>query len=373
MNKKVTFKETVELFLTNTIYELSNKSEIPKINFIFNEEAYKTFYEIMNNPFKIDNGYKPNIKEKDINYLKAFNDSNYPTIYVKDHIKFFTYLTNITNYSIELHQKYNKSKPARTQLIQILKRIWLRMSPNDFHNIEEFLYKQLEFVKTDIFEDYKFKNFNKRHIINNFNNYEVIAENSLNNTWDESTKCMSFRILTEYNLHTLPNIYYDTINDTCYIYAIQNDRNPNKIAELDKLIYKKYRGNSQPNKVYALKLFINLLKEKGIKTIKVPTLQVLNYGYHEILSKNESERFKKLWPKYLINNLTNWEEIEYKNDLKWYNHIVDKEDTISKIKTEDLIYLIYRIVNEDDTLLITNDIDISDTLEIKIKTLKQDK
>lgn len=372
MNRKVTFKETVELFINNTIYEITNETEIPKINFIFNNDAYDLFYEVINNPFELKNSWTPNIKEEDIEFLKTLNSNDCPTIYIKDHIKFFTYLTEITNNSIDLHNKYKQDKTSRSHLIQILRRIWLRMSPNDFNNVEQFLHNQLEFIKTDIFEDYKFKNFNHRNIINKFHEYAVAAENSLNRTWDESTKCMSFTIFTDYNHHSLPNIYYDTIKDTCYIYAIQNDKNPNKLPEINKLIYKEFRGNGQPNKVYALKLFINMLKEKGIKNIKIPTIQVLNYDYHEILSKNEKEKFKKLWPKELLDNLTSWEQIEYENNLRWYNHIVDKENTISKIKTEDLINLIYKIVNEDNTLYLTNDIDISDTLDIKIKSLKQD-
>lgn len=366
MNRKITLKETIELFITNTIYDIINESEIPRINFIFKDEAYDLFFEIMNNPFKLKNGWTPNIKEKDILFLKNSIDYNYPTIIIKDHIKFFGYLTEITNNSIKLHNKYNRTKISRQHLIYILKRIWLRLGPNDLNNIEEFLYKQAIFNSNDIFEEYKF-NKEREHIINNYYNYNVSAENSLNNTWDESTKCMSFKILTNSNYHTLPNIYYDIIDNECYIYAIQNDRKPNKLKEIDKLLYKDYKGIAQPNKVYALKLFINMLKEKGIKKIKIPTLQILNYDYHKILSDKEKKSFNKMWPKEYIEKLTKEELIEYENDLLWYKHLVDKENIISKIKTEDLINLIYKIVNEDDNLYITNDIDISDTLDIKIK------
>jgi len=365
MNRKITFKETVELFINTIIYDIVNESEIPRINFIFNNDAYDLFYEVMKNPFKLDRGWTPDIKEEDIISLKNSINYNYSTIYVKDHIKFFTYLTEITNSNINQHNKYNLDKISRQYLLYTLKRIWLRMGPNDLNNIEDFLYRQLLFSRTDIFEEYKFRK-NNYHIINNYHNYKVIAVNSLNNTWDESTKCMSFEILTDSNYHNLPNIYYDTIYDTCYIYALQNERKANKIKDIDKLLYKEFRGNSQPNKVYALKLFINMLKEKGIKTIKVPTLQILDYDYHKILSKKEKENFDRLWSNVSLKNLSIYEKEQYESDLLWYSHIVDKEDTISKIKTEDLINLIYKIVNEDKELELLNDIDISDTLDIKI-------
>ena len=122
MNRKITFKETIELFLTTTIYDITDENEIPKINFIFNEQAYDLFYEIMKNPLELNIGWKPNIKEENIQFLKTLNNKDYPRIYVKDHIKFFTYLTDITNYSIETHNKYKLDQISRTHLKQTLKR-----------------------------------------------------------------------------------------------------------------------------------------------------------------------------------------------------------------------------------------------------------
>jgi len=348
-----------------------NENEIPRINFIFNKEAYNLFYEIMKKPFKLETGWTPNIEEKDIEFLKNSINYNYPTIYIKNHINFFTYLTEITNNNLKMHKKYNEYKPSRQYLIYILKRIWLRMGPNDFNNVELFLERQLNFIKSTLFLEYK--DFRKNNIVNTFENYKVSANNTLNRTWDEANNCMSFKVLTEDISHTLPGIYYDTSDDTCYIYAIQNNIKDNKNKEINKLIYKKYRGNGQPNKVYALKLFINLLKEKNIKYIKIPTLQVLNYDYHEILSKKAEASFKKEWSQKRLEELKKLSKKEYENmmyyyniDKIWYNHVVNKKDEISKIKTEDLINLIYRIVNEDNELKIISDLHISDTIKIKI-------
>jgi hypothetical protein len=127
MNRDVTFKETVELFLTTTIYDIVNETEIPRINFIFKNEAYDLFNHIKDNPLILDNSWKPNIKEKDIIFLKDSINYDYPTIYIKDHIKFFTYLTFITNNTLKQYNKYNFDKISRQQLIYILKRIFLKI------------------------------------------------------------------------------------------------------------------------------------------------------------------------------------------------------------------------------------------------------
>ncbi len=121
-------------------------------------------------------------------------------------------------------------------------------------------------------------------------------------------------------------------------------------------------------------LFINLLKEHNITKIKVPILQVLSYRYHELLSEREKENFPKKWNsdaledlKYLSESRKKYRLKEYKHSLKWYNHIVDKQDVISKLKTENLINLFYRMTNHIPDLKIRNDIDIQgDYLDISI-------
>ena len=369
MKNKVEFKETVELFVLGTIKELIAENETPRINFVFKNEAYELFYEVMKHPHKIKNFWTPNIKKEDIEKLKNMNNGDYLTIYVKDHIKFFQYLTDITNTLNQLYLKYKTERSARGLLIQIMRRIWLRMGVNDVNNVESFLHRELEFIKNNLFDDY----INETEI-ERFNGHNVTSKNNLNRTWDESNKSISFKIYTEDGYHSLPKILYDVIADTCYIYAIQNDFEPQKLPDIEKLIYKLYKGKGQPNKVYALKLFVKMLKEKGINNIKVPTLQVLSYRYHELLSKQEQERFLLKWNDVDLEKLQysdTYSFKEYTTEKIWYDHVVDKEDLISKNKTENLINLVYRIISEDDELILTNDIDVDDTLNIKVKNKKR--
>lgn len=374
-DNKVEFKEVVELFVHSTIYDLNSENEVPKINIIFKEEAFDLFYSVMNNPFQKDESWTPNIEKKDIQLLKQQNDKNCLSIYVKDHIKFFHYLTEIINNQVILHTRYKVYRDARALAIKLMKIIWLRVGVNDLNNIEDFLKRQLEFVKNDMLNDYK----NELNI-GDFYSHSVKAQGFVTNIWDEAPLGMNFKIYDQdiKSYHSLPYIFYGIENDTCYIYAIQNDRNRIKIPKIERLLYKLNKGienpNVHPSMVLSIMLFINTLKENEITKIKVPTLQVLSYKYHEILSEKEKINFEKKWNKTLLNDLKYLDESTRKDILKnyeyaklWYSHVVDKEDVISRLKTENLINLIYRIVENDNSLALISDIDIDDSLIIKIK------
>lgn len=378
---KVDFKEIVELFVNNTIYYLQFEKEMPKINFIFKEEAFSFFYDVMNNPYQEENSWTPNITNKDIELLKSQNYPDSPTIYIKDHILFFKLLTDIINNYVILYKKHNDFRSARSFAIKFLKRIWLRLGPTDFNNIEDFLKTQLNFLTNDIFENLK-----DEIIIDNYYGLNVTAKNTIGYSWDEAPLKMKFKIYDENNkeYHSLPHIFYGIENNTCYIYAVQNDRDKHTIPRINRLLYKLNKDienpNAHPSMVYSINLFINLLKEYGINKIKIPTLQVLSYDYHKILSDETKISFEKKYNKNFFNDLKYFSEHtqqykleQYEKAKEWYNHTVDKEDTISKLKTENLINLVYRIIETDEDLNLISDIDIDNSLIIKIsnKCLKK--
>ena len=380
-DNKVEFKEVVELFVNRTIYDLKSESEVPKINIIFKDEAFKLFYDVMNNPYQAENAWTPDISEDDIEILKKQNYQDTPTIYVRDHIYFFKYLTDIINHYVKLYEKYNDHRSARAFAIKFLKRIWLRLGSTDFNNIEDFLKTQLNFLTNDIFENLK-----NETIIDNYYGLNVTAKNTIGYSWDEAPLKMKFKIYDENNkeYHSLPHIFYGIENDTCYIYAVQNDRDKHTIPRINRLLYKLNKDienpNVHPSMVYSITLFINLLKEYGINKIKIPTLQVLSYDYHKILSDETKISFAKKYNKNFFNDLKYFSEHtqqykldEYEKAKEWYNHTVDKQDIISKLKTENLINLVYRILETDEDLKLISDIDIDDSLIINInnKCLKK--
>lgn len=376
-DNKVSFKETVELFIYKTIPQIREESEIPNCNFIFPQDAYLLFESVKNNPFISRDGWTPNITDTDLDRIKLENNQNknIPTILVKDTYTFFNTLKEITNSLLRLYNVYGEHFIPRALHILVLKRIWLRMGPNDFNNVEEFLKKQLEFIENDMFDKYKFE-----EKYTELKEYEVIIKSNLNRTWDESPRNIGFSIKDkEGNIHSLPHIHYGISEDnTCYIYAIQNELKPSKIKKVERLLYHLNEGieepKNHPNQVYSLLLFLDLLKSHGITKIKVPTLQVLSYGYHELLSATTKEKFARNWDQdnidllnYLTGERLKYKLESYKRDLVWYNKVVEKQDSISKQKTENLINLFYRMECHIQDFIIRNDFDVQgDYLDIII-------
>lgn len=368
MRNIVYFKEVVELFLNNTIYELKSEKETPDLNFIFNEAGIQLFTYIKNNPFILQNRWTPNISNQDIEFLLNRRSKNAPTIFVNDSIIFFETLTKIINSQMQLYNEYGEQKSARQLLIQILRRIWLRMGVDDIRNVNLFLNKQLQFVKNRIFDSYKFE---KK--VSSFFDYDVSAICTANRTWDESTRSMHFKIHDNDSNYELPKILFDIDNDNvCYIYGIQNDTHENKDKKIERLLYKLNKGinepNQHPSRVYAMIQFINLLKQHGITKIKIPGLQVLSYRYHELLSKNSKKEYAKICKELSESENNKYLLEKYDWQLEWYKHVADKEDEISFSKTESLVNLIYRLTLHDNQVKVMNEINLQgDYIYLKIK------
>ena len=359
--EKIEFKEIIELFLIRTLKEIKSGKDVPNINFKFNEEGIRLFESISKSPFKLKDYWTPNIDKEDIDYLKNSIDNNMLTIYVDDAHKFFDYLKDIVNESIKLYDEYGEIKFARNFAMNLMKHIWLRMGVEDFSNVNKFLNKQLQFVKNrkiNIKEDEQTKeNITKKTIVNR--------------VYDETTRSMVFTIKEADREYELPHVLYDIDdNGVCYIYAVQSKKGI-KDKKIERELYKLNKDienpNIHPSKVYSIILFVDELKKKGITKIRVPSIQVLSYDYHDILSKQVYDNLKKIESKLRnSNNDITREEYEYVLDM--YNNMYEKKDKISYLKTEELINLIYRLTEHDTNIKILNDINIQgDYLDVRLK------
>ena len=365
--EKIEFRELVELFLNTSVHEIKSESEVPNINFVFEEEVMLFFKDIIEKPNIKNGSLTPNAYQEDIDFLLSRSHDDCPTIYINDCIIFFEYLKEITNELIKLREMYGIKTSSRNLVMQIMRRIWLRMGIEDIENVNYFLDKQLQFVKNRTLD------IDSLDKISNFYDYNIFMKTIVNDTWDETTRSIIFTINGDNKTYELPRILYDIDNDgICYIYGVQSSNNI-KDKVIERKLYSLNKNidnpNVHPSKVYALILFIEQLKNKGVTKIIVPSMQVLSYRYHELLSKKAKEDLDEI-----IMQLKNYSNDDYylkkfKSIKEWYDKVYNKQDKISYLKTEELINLIYRIVEHDQSIEIINDINIQgDNLNIRIIT-----
>ena len=176
VNRKSTFKETVQLFMTSILEDIKNEFEIPNINFIFSQDAFVLAEKLKKEPFVSSIYNTPRITNEDIERILPENNmEDCPTIFVKDTFLFFSYLMEITNAFANLRKYYDNPIDTRTNLEKVLKTIWLRMGISDFNDVELFLSRQLQFIKNSIFDRYKSETY-----FTNFYDYGVKIKCNLN-------------------------------------------------------------------------------------------------------------------------------------------------------------------------------------------------
>lgn len=382
------FKEAVTLFLDRTMTDLKSESEIPALNIIFPDSAFKLFEYVKNHPYTKEGSYVPPLYDRDIEKAKRENNSNpnLPTINIHNPVRFFELLTDIINSWRDFKNKCFGSYSPRALFIQNIKRLFLRMSPNDMLNIEQFLERELSFLQDETFEEYVSKNTT----IGEYEGYIFKTALEEAPSWCETSKKMTFYLTNDNNeYHTLPSIYFGITEEygeqVCYIYAIQNERHRAESKKIHRTLYKLNKGIENPDvnpaSVLVLQTFINMLKDKGITNIKVPCLQVLSYRYHEILSDTTKRDFEKNYSKEqleYINNLNSYDRErkleEYEWQKIWYSHVVDKQDFISETKTEGLFKIFRRVAEQFSSIELLNTPFIEDeNLNIRISTEPKNK
>ena len=185
----INFKEAVQLFLSRTIPELKSEEELPGINFIFSNDSFELFEYIKDNPYTKSNSWVPSLDYHDISNALPENNQNpsYPTIEIKNPIAFFELLTAITNAWLDLNNKYYGAVSGRALFISNIKRLWLRMSPNDFINVLEFLKRELKFLKTSFFEEF----IKKEIAVGEYCNFKIYATKEINESWYETNEKIS--------------------------------------------------------------------------------------------------------------------------------------------------------------------------------------
>ena len=333
-------EEVIKYFITKTIPDMnSSVYNLSYIKFVFNDEA-------LDEMSKYNEYEAGKLREIKNNYESGHLDENAIYIKIEDYKMFFYLLKEIV---IKYGQRENK---GLRNSYNIMRSIWLRMSPSEINDVLLFLKKQLFFLKTDDILPYYKKFFKK------YEDLEIYYENKANDDWFETNNNIKFSFVRsgkfdeelpldfEYNL---PSIHYalNKENDegVCYIYGIQNigkfkdEIIKEKIKPLKRQLRNKYVSSEF---ILSLRFFIELLSNNGINTIKVPLLQVFNYQYHEDLSDSlqraysSYENKEELEQKYKEGNRDDI-VLDYMHDKTNYERFYGKADMISKNKTERLL------------------------------------
>lgn len=351
----IDFKELIELFILRTLPSIKSEKEIPNINFIFDNNSIELFNYVMEHPFRKKDVWTEDITSKDLEITKEINNMNpnSNTIIIDDGVSFFDYLTSIVNEHLKLFKEYEYTLMIRSTTMSLLTRIWLRMDDNDFNDVISFLKKELDFYKDRTLDKYRTEIY-----ISSYEGIDSYAECNINESWDETTRSMNFRLENSGESHTISRVLYDIRSENgikvCYIYGVQNNLFNITNKRIERKLYKLNKGidnpKVHPNQLYSLILFLEILKKEGIATIKVPKNQTLSYGYHKILSNNEKSNFKAKWPTKKVRKIYSSDDEdsinkrhEYELDKEWFKHIVGKENTIERLKTDKLFELLRRL------------------------------
>ena len=348
--KEEKMENIIKYFIDNCIYELMfDDIEIPNISFDFKED--KARKEI--NTIIIDNiENKINEKSKIIKGINFINYNN-PVIEVHDYKLFFHAINKFvyTLYNTYMNNCYKDESKSLLSLKLALKYIWLRMTPDDFKNPENFLLKNIEMLENKTFNNY-YKFDGKMISLND--TYDINFNNRITSTFDEENKEISFYIESKYlKKYYLPvvryGIYKKNNKNVCEIGSIQNKKSfindeldiVNELRKnLNKGVPHDLKHNIEPKKVLSLILFIKLLNENNIDEISIPSMYVLDYDYHRIWEQNDINIFKSKWSNYLINLYPD----DYEKELEEFNKKINKVELISKNKTTDFIKLFERLM-----------------------------
>ena len=360
-------ENVIREFITETLYKILFSEELPNFKFDFREDkAIDLIEDVLKNYSTQHDFYKENA-EIIMEAIKGKNDRNEltPVIVVKDYKEFFELLRQFYERDIELYfLRTGMSSFTRYEKDNCFEQIWLRATPDDFNNPEEFLKKQVEMINDETFFKYDKETYLGK--LSFLEDNVLCVKNAIARTWDENSRQFEIMIYDKnyynnkelfYRPHyTLPVIRYGIYKrngkKVCSIGSIQNKSNSYEPDKLGKKIDRaKYKVNSgvleedtyqvEPKNLIALSIFVDLLNREGVTEIEIPSLYVLDYEYHEKRNKLIQRDFENEWPEERIKR----EPERYERSLHYFNRSYKKEDLISEIKTERLLLTFRRLLS----------------------------
>lgn len=111
---------------------------------------------------------------------------------VNNYKEFFELLRQYYEQDIELYfKRTGQSGFSRYEQENCFKQIWLRATPDDFNNPEDFLRRNVEMIKDKTFQKYDEETY--LGTLNKLNDHVICVQNVISRTWDETPR--EFKII----------------------------------------------------------------------------------------------------------------------------------------------------------------------------------
>ena len=361
-----TFENVTREFITETLYKIMFSESMPNFKFDFRQkEAIDFIEEILNNYIHEYDFYKDEAKKvlQELKH-KDIENTDEPVMVVNDYKQFFENLRQFYEKDIELFfLRTGMSGFTRYEKNNCFEQIWLRATPDDFNNPEEFLAKQVQMINDTTFKKYDEETYLGK--LDFLDNNILCVKNGIARTWDENSREIELTIYDKNYYdnkelfirphYTLPviryGIYEKNGKKVCCVGSVQNKSDSYKKNNIEKKLNReKYKANEgiteediykvEPKNLLALSIFINMLNKEDITEIEIPSLYVLDYDYH--IKRNEQIllEFQKEWTEEKINK---YPEV-YKEQKYYFERSYNKEDLISEIKSERLLLTFRRLL-----------------------------
>ncbi len=393
-----TYENVVREFSVYTLYKILFGEDFPNFNIDFREkEAIDSIEDVLNN-YAIKYDFYKEKFQKIIERLKdkENDNSDLPLMIINDHKKFFEYLRQFYEKDIELYfTTTGRSGLDVSEKENCFEEIWLRATPDDFNNPEEFLRKQVDMINDTTFEKYDEETCLGR--MDFLDDNVLCVKNGIAGMWDENSRQFEVTIYDKNYYdnkelfvrphYPLPVIRYGIYKNrengkkVCVVGSIQDTSYSYEKNKLSKKIdRKKYKANEgvpeedthkvEPKNLLALSIFVNMLGMEGITEIEVPSLYVLDYDYHIKRNKKILSDFEKRWTEKKIKKFPSL----YSEQKYYFERAYNKEDLISEIKTERLLLNFRRLLKHYPNGNISSYPGDSDSfMHLSIPTIKNEK
>lgn len=311
------------------------------------------------------------IKDEDKLYKAKELDGNYliPTLNIHNKDVFNKLLTEYLNLSKEkydLSYYIDEIKDSGIsnyeQVINklVLTNVWANATYDDFNEPEDFIRKQISFLKDETFSEYDSKTIvGYSDVLGGFIEVERINESLVNET-PYSLK-ISVREPETNEEYTFPIVRYGIYNGKCYIYAVQKDKKYDIDNKYKKKINRKlyqigenFDSELNPDLkdvsasfIISSNIALGLLSNKGINDIVIPSILIERWNAKERTIIEKSKRME--------------------DDINYIESKKEEHVMIQSNLTEKLIRTFMRIVSHNNTFEVTSyPFDTDSSLHIRI-------